>query len=984
MFTRVQLNREDRDVCRFLWRHMETWRQPTVYMHSKISFGRTDASYSAVEVLHTEAERRQDDLPEASKMVREATWTDDTLGSVADVETAIRMRKEIQEIGEGASMEYRKWISNSKEVMQSVPKELRSTASELSIEASEADRAATDLQLGIRWIPAKDVLHFSGFARPDLLQKETFSRRDAASATGFLYDPLGQIVPFTILLKMGFQDICQQNPGPAKWDEPLPLSVKQQWKDWIIQFPELSGIQFPRCVTKGGAVEFRELHGFGDASERAVCAAIYLVTYFKDGSIDSNLVLSKAKVAVKGADTIPRMELLASLMTTRLMAHVKKSCGWESIPQWFHTDSTVVLFWTRGTPSTWRAYVYNRLKEVMELSKADEWRWTPTDLQPADLGSRGVTAKELAQSRLWKKGPTFLMDGPDTWPEQPEHSSVEEAGRRLAAKELRTAALSLVVQVGAQEWNTFVDRAIETFHFEKALRLIARVRKLFLLMAAKKKIRLELTQGEKDRLCTLSDRDMQDAMEECTRLVQINCFQPEIAALRGGTYKPSRSRLGNNITVFLDKREGIRVDGRFQQSGLPFEQKHPLVLPSDNPVTHKIILYIHRSRLHISPEMVLYHSRFFVWVLRGLKTASRVIRKQCIPCKRWTGKPAGAPMGDLPQERLQPSRPFAHCGLDVGGPCTVRLHKTGARKYEKRGRPSLQTLTATRAKEDDVPTEKAYFLVFTCFATRFLQVELLKDLTADSICEAITRVASSFGKSESFYSDNAQYFRRAKTLVADQVGRQEVAQVRRTLQSAGITWDFAVSRCPHMNGCAELAIRSLKVAIRKVLGGALLTFEELRTVISQAVGFINSRPLATLTEDVSFSPVTPNLLVLGYEPTRPEGLVKPEREQARHLKLRLKHRQAVLDQMWARWKKDYLAQLIQTKKWHTDQGRLKPEDVVLVGSEMSKRVSWPLAKVHELIKGRDGKVRSALIRLGNGTTLKRSLHHLYPLEVADG
>ena len=186
-----------------------------------------------------------------------------------------------------------------------------------------------------------------------------------------------------------------------------------------------------------------------------------------------------------------------------------------------------------------------------------------------------------------------------------------------------------------------------------------------------------------------------------------------------------------------------------------------------------------------------------------------------------------------------------------------------------------------------------------------------------------------------------------------------------------------------MNGCAELAIRSLKVAIRKVLGGALLTFEELRTVISQAVGFINSRPLATLTEDASFSPVSPNLLILGYEPSHPQGMVKVEREQARHLKLRLKHRKAVLDQMWARWKKDYLAQLIQTKKWHTDQGRLQPEDVVLVGSEMTKRVSWPLAKVHELIKGRDGKVRSALIRLGNGTTLKRSLHHLYPLEVAD-
>ena len=161
-----------------------------------------------------------------------------------------------------------------------------------------------------------------------------------------------------------------------------------------------------------------------------------------------------------------------------------------------------------------------------------------------------------------------------------------------------------------------------------------------------------------------------------------------------------------------------------------------------------------------------------------------------------------------------------------------------------------------------------------------------------------------------------------------------------------------------------------------------LTFEELRTAISQSVGFINSRPLASLTEEASFSPVTPNLLILGYEPSHPQGMVKIEREQARHLKLRLKHRQSVMRQMWCRWKKDYLAQLIQTKKWHTAEGQLKPEDVVLVGSEMTKRIFWPLAKVHSLIQGRDGKVRSALIRMGNGTTLKRSLHHLYPLEVA--
>ena len=124
----------------------------------------------------------------------------------------------------------------------------------------------------------------------------------------------------------------------------------------------------------------------------------------------------------------------------------------------------------------------------MELSKADQWRWTPTDSQPADLGSRGLTAKELAASRLWKKGPEFLTKGPDSWPEQPEHSSVEEAGRRHAARELKAGAgIALVVQVGAQEWNDFVDKAMEEFHFDKALRLIARLKKLFLLMVEKKK-----------------------------------------------------------------------------------------------------------------------------------------------------------------------------------------------------------------------------------------------------------------------------------------------------------------------------------------------------------------------------------------------------------------------------------------------------------------------------------------------------------------
>lgn len=107
-------------------------------------------------------------------------------------------------------------------------------------------------------------------------------------------------------------------------------------------------------------------------------------------------------------------------------------------------------------------------------------------------------------------------------------------------------------------------------------------------------------------------------------------------------------------------------------------------------------------------------------------------------------------MGDLPKRRLEPARAFTHVGLEVGGPLTICANKEGARKFGKRGRPSLQTMAALHKKEKDIATESVYFLVFTCLTTRFLQVELLRDLTADSICQAMLRVAALFGKSKSF------------------------------------------------------------------------------------------------------------------------------------------------------------------------------------------------------------------------------------------
>lgn len=53
------------------------------------------------------------------------------------------------------------------------------------------------------------------------------------------------------------------------------------------------------------------LHGFSDASKKALCAAIYVVETYSVGQISQNILTSKARVAPRNL-SIPRLELVAA------------------------------------------------------------------------------------------------------------------------------------------------------------------------------------------------------------------------------------------------------------------------------------------------------------------------------------------------------------------------------------------------------------------------------------------------------------------------------------------------------------------------------------------------------------------------------------------------------------------------------------------------------------------------------------------------
>ncbi|UYV80173.1 hypothetical protein LAZ67_18001880 [Cordylochernes scorpioides] len=80
-----------------------------------------------------------------------------------------------------------------------------------------------------------------------------------------------------------------------------------------------------------------------------------------------------------------------------------------------------------------------------------------------------------------------------------------------------------------------------------------------------------------------------------------------------------------------------------------------------------------------------------------------------------------------------------------------------------------------------------------------------------------------------------------------------------------------------------------------------------------------------------------------------------------------------------RFRKEYLGLLVQKGK-EVSGFKLIIGEIVLIGNDDQKRIDWPMAKIEELISGRDGKIRVARVKTTRGI-LMRPIQKIYPLEV---
>ncbi|XP_054278150.1 uncharacterized protein LOC128996726 [Macrosteles quadrilineatus] len=124
---------------------------------------------------------------------------------------------------------------------------------------------------------------------------------------------------------------------------------------------------------------------------------------------------------------------------------------------------------------------------------------------------------------------------------------------------------------------------------------------------------------------------------------------------------------------------------------------------------------------------------------------------------------------------------------------------------------------------------------------------------------AIQRFISRKSCPSEMFSDNGTNFVGTDNELRNAVRSLNNAQIQRTVVKSGIKWNFIPLRAPHMGGCWERLIRSVKKAFKGVMRAQYLKDEELQTFLTLVEFIINSRPLTHVSIDpLDPEPITPN------------------------------------------------------------------------------------------------------------------------------
>jgi hypothetical protein len=312
MFLQVKVPEHDRRHLSFLWwPDGDLTSQPRVYELNVHPFGATSSPFCASYALKRTTKEFSDGYSEACcRAVLDSFYVDDCLVSTETVQEGRFLVDELRDMLSRGGFRLVKWNSTYHEALSNVPEDRR------SVKLSDQNLISSECQsvLGINWDPGSDSLT----VRPNLPQCPA-TRRGILKCVSSLFDPLGFVAPMSLRARQLLQVLCKSGVG---WDTPLSEEYNKHWLRWLVEIKSIKDLNIPRCIGLTSASEMKvELHMFSDASDASYGAVGYLRMVHLE-RISSAFVMGKSRVAPRKVTTLPRMELVAAVLASKVMRFI--------------------------------------------------------------------------------------------------------------------------------------------------------------------------------------------------------------------------------------------------------------------------------------------------------------------------------------------------------------------------------------------------------------------------------------------------------------------------------------------------------------------------------------------------------------------------------------------------------------------------------------------------------------------------------------
>ena len=236
------------------------------------------------------------DIPrEFAERIRKSLYVDDFVSGDDSDNSVLEMYENLKSSFKNGGFNMRKWVSNSKVLQERIEQsespshqvssrfvkerpiqEEDETYSSSLFETAKNSTTSKLKVLGVGWDREKDFLLLDLTSALETDNTCLVTKRAILGTTSKLYDSLGLLSPVIILLKIIFQSICKTGVG---WDDPVDSLIYEQWLKLVQDAKKVGVVQLKRHYFHGWStadLQSVQLHGFGDASEKAYGAVVYL------------------------------------------------------------------------------------------------------------------------------------------------------------------------------------------------------------------------------------------------------------------------------------------------------------------------------------------------------------------------------------------------------------------------------------------------------------------------------------------------------------------------------------------------------------------------------------------------------------------------------------------------------------------------------------------------------------------------------------